>query len=103
MKDVISSAKKVLEKTAVLVVIGYSFPFFNREIDRELFLKRNFEKVYIQDTNAKNTKELFSNVFETNDKKIVEYSNTDQFLLPAELGAEYKLPMTAEQLASILP
>ncbi len=99
MKDVIKAARDVLEKTSILVVIGYSFPFFNREIDRELFLNRNVEKVYIQDTNSKNLKDLFSTVFEIKDNKIIEYPNiVDQFLLPPELDADYKPPLTLEQV-----
>lgn len=43
----------ILEKTNVLVIIGYSFPFFNREIDKQIFevLKSNskFHKIYYQD------------------------------------------------------
>jgi len=34
--------------TKVLVVIGYSFPFFNREIDREIFRRmEKLERIYI--------------------------------------------------------
>lgn len=43
----------ILERTNVLVIIGYSFPFFNREIDKQIFnvLKYNneFHKIYYQD------------------------------------------------------
>ncbi len=33
----IEIAKKFAEQTEVLVIIGYSFPFFNREIDNQIF------------------------------------------------------------------
>ena len=37
----------------VLVIIGYTFPFFNKDIDRELFSKMpKLQKIYIQDPNA---------------------------------------------------
>jgi hypothetical protein len=37
------------EKTTILVIIGYSFPTFNRSIDRELISRmKNLTKVYIQ-------------------------------------------------------
>lgn len=43
----------ILQKTNVLVIIGYSFPFFNRETDKQIFdvLKSNseFHKIYYQD------------------------------------------------------
>lgn len=41
----------------VLVIIGYSFPFFNREVDRVLFEKmHHLKKIYIQDPNAETVK-----------------------------------------------
>lgn len=41
-----------LNNTRVIVVIGYSFPTFNRFIDKELFQSCGYlEKVYVQDTN----------------------------------------------------
>jgi hypothetical protein len=42
-------AKEVIKETEILVIIGYSLPSFNREIDRELFSDiNNLEKVYYQ-------------------------------------------------------
>jgi len=41
-----------LEQTEILVIIGYSFPFFNRKVDGELFERlKNLRTVYYQDTN----------------------------------------------------
>ena len=41
----------------ILVIIGYTFPFFNREIDREIFSNMpNLEKIYVQDPNADKVK-----------------------------------------------
>jgi hypothetical protein len=44
---------KMIEETTILIVIGYSFPFFNREIDKQIFqnlkLNRTFKKIYYQD------------------------------------------------------
>jgi hypothetical protein len=47
----IELAKKMIAKTTILVVIGYSFPFFNRKIDAELFsaMKNSLRKIYFQD------------------------------------------------------
>lgn len=44
-------AKRMIEKTTILVVIGYSFPFFNRKVDAELFsiMKPTLKKIYFQD------------------------------------------------------
>jgi len=35
--NTVSEANKIAIETDILVIIGYSFPFFNREIDREIF------------------------------------------------------------------
>ncbi|MDX1938642.1 MAG: hypothetical protein SFU21_16095, partial [Flavihumibacter sp.] len=36
-RTVRNDAKQILSKTDILVVIGYSFPYFNREVDRDIF------------------------------------------------------------------
>lgn len=47
----ISIAKEIIAKTDVLVIIGYSFPVFNRTIDRELLNVKELplQKIVIQD------------------------------------------------------
>ena len=46
-------ALKMIAGSTILVVIGYSFPFFNRFFDNELFttLKGSLKKIYYQDIN----------------------------------------------------
>ncbi len=42
-------AKHILKKTNILVIIGYSFPSFNKAIDKDLFKNiDNLERVYYQ-------------------------------------------------------
>ena len=41
--------QQIIDKTTHLVVIGYSFPVFNREIDRQILAATNLRKIYIQD------------------------------------------------------
>lgn len=75
----------------VLVIIGYTFPFFNREIDREIFSKMpKLEKLYVQDPNADKVKialksilpsEKYANLFK--DENLVY--DTTNFFLPPEL------------------
>ena len=44
--------QKVTSDTTTVVVIGYSFPYFNRQIDRKIFAAMPYLKtVYIQDPN----------------------------------------------------
>lgn len=75
----------------VLVIIGYTFPFFNREIDREIFSNMpKLEKLYVQDPNADKVKialksilpsEKYANLFK--DENLVY--DTTNFFLPPEL------------------
>lgn len=74
-----------------LVVIGYTFPFFNREIDAKLLLNMpNLRNVYIQDPQANNVKQVFVTVMQKANQPISPdnihtISDVEQFYLPAEL------------------
>jgi hypothetical protein len=49
-EKVFERAIKSTEDTRVLVVVGYSFPFFNRDVDRQILDNMNkLKKVYVQD------------------------------------------------------
>lgn len=82
---------KKLADTKVLIVIGYTFPFFNREIDREIFSKMpSLEKIYIQDPYAEDVKEFLYSVLTDEQRKgiypnIKLISNISNFFLPPEL------------------
>lgn len=84
--------KQIQEKliiTEVLVVIGYSFPYVNREIDRALLNSMfGLKKIYIQDPNADEIKESILATLYPN--KETQYTwvlskNTRQFIIPNEL------------------
>ena len=39
----------ILLNTTILIIIGYSFPFFNRDIDRGILNRmKNLNKIYVQ-------------------------------------------------------
>lgn len=81
-------AKSAIERTQILVIIGYSIPFFNREVDREMIetMAPTLTKVYIQDPNTKQVAESFSSLWDNKTKiEIVQKDTTDQFYLPPEL------------------
>lgn len=84
-----TSAFKDLESTQTLIVIGYSFPFFNRVIDRQLIASmQNLERVYYQTKEDKNEAEERLNIIFENwigKPKIKVSNNTDQFYLPPQL------------------
>lgn len=94
-------AQQIISKSDIIVIIGYSFPTFNREVDRKIFkgfnekcLKRyslgkfdRLKRIYIQDTkeNAPKIKErlkaIGNNLFEVAEI----YDEVDQFFIPPEL------------------
>ena len=47
--DIITSVSNIIANTDILVVIGYTFPSFNQEVERELFRRNSsIQKVYYQ-------------------------------------------------------
>lgn len=85
--NIISKAKLLTNHTNILVVIGYSFPFFNRQVDREILGDMGYlEKVYIQSPDANGLCERFESVRpDMTRDKIIARLETGQFLLPNEL------------------
>jgi len=78
----------------IMVVIGYSFPFFNRPIDRLIFRKMDkLEKIYIQDLYPENVKQSLRSALtaeELTSRKMMSRIecipvNDNQFFLPPEL------------------
>lgn len=79
--------KQTTQDTVSVVVIGYSFPFFNREVDREIISNMpNLKTIYIQDPNAEAIEQSLRDVLPEGSKiKIEHRKNCDQFYLPSEL------------------
>jgi hypothetical protein len=87
-----NAANNVIAKSDYIIIIGYSFPIFNREVDIKLFEKiENCKAIYIQDKPERI--ELIQNQLDSinpkiNQKKLVKsQTNLDQFLIPNELWA----------------
>lgn len=78
----------VLASCEALVVIGYSFPFFNREIDREIIKRMpGLKHIYVQ-APQKHADEIARTVRTMslpNGCEVEPYGNIDKFLLPPEL------------------
>lgn len=79
----------VMNETEVLIIIGYSFPAFNREIDQYLFSKilpNKIKKIVYQDPNG--SVQLIENLFEVPNllknkiEVISEPKSLNQFHLP---------------------
>ena len=82
-----STLARTTNDTEIVVVIGYSFPFFNRLADRAIFSGMpNLKKVYVQDINPEAVIQAISAVLPPDRKVYVEpIRNCEQFYLPAEL------------------
>lgn len=81
-----------VKDATILVVIGYSFPFFNRAIDRLIFGSlSSLRKVYIQDREPDKIEESVANLLDYTGRDInvdvecVRLYDTKQFYLPPEL------------------
>ena len=77
----------IMEKTSVLVIIGYTFPFFNREIDRRILsCLQPQASIYIQDRYPSRIKQNFKAVKNgIPDGHIELKEETNQFFLPPSL------------------
>lgn len=74
-------------ETNILVCIGYSFPYFNRNVDKYLIKSmKNLEKIYFQNPQTNQNIERFKTIRnDLNDKNFIAYENCAEFLLPDEL------------------
>lgn len=86
-----SKIKQSIEKTVynadVLVIIGYSFPDYNRDIDKEIFDKMpNLKKIYIQDKDPNIIKQRIMQFITTKkDYNFMLCQDVTQFVIPMEL------------------
>ena len=80
-------ADEIIQATEVLVIIGYTFPYFNRKIDRKLLdLLDPATEIYIQDMNPERVLQSFLAVCPSvKDDKIHLLREVNQFFLPPQL------------------
>jgi hypothetical protein len=73
------------QDTYELVVIGYSFPHVNREIDKRIIWNmKNLRKVYFQSPDADLIIERFKNLVNyTESIQVIPYSNCSRFIIPS--------------------
>lgn len=83
-------AQNFFTESNIIVVIGYSFPIFNREIDIEIFSgfvkKKGVKKIYIQasEEDAPRIKSQLESISSGLSEIAEIISNKDQFFLPNE-------------------
>lgn len=86
-KALVKQYKPMIQDSTILVVIGYSFPFYNREVDREIFniltSTGKLEKIYYQDPFL-NGQQLKSQFGLREELEIVHIANVENFHIPFE-------------------
>jgi hypothetical protein len=99
--SIIEEAEEISQKTEILVVIGYSFPISNRDIDSRILNNMGeLKKVYVQDKYPQKIESTMRNAFsvlqrreyvdglERKEKYKVDFhldDNIDQFTIPYEM------------------
>lgn len=85
---IVKTAAEIIRNTNILVIIGYSFPTFNRSIDKAILLELPRKaKIYIQ-----NSKENLSSVIDRFSSLVIDSSeprpveDENQFFIPYELN-----------------
>ncbi|MFA6150119.1 MAG: hypothetical protein WC716_02285 [Chitinophagaceae bacterium] len=81
--------ENIMYFTDILIIIGYSFPDFNRKLDKMILASRNskLHKIIIQDKDFNSVKSeiiMYRHDFEWENTSISEYANLDRFLIPHE-------------------
>ena len=88
-KSIIEMAREATEDSIALVVIGYSFPVFNRNTDREIIgAMKNLKRVYFQAPDAEILIERFKaikNDIKEKDIELIPKYDLEQFVIPYEL------------------
>jgi hypothetical protein len=79
-------AKALARGTDILIVIGYSFPYFNREVDKEIFAEMpTLKKIYFQDPQL-DGQYLYNQFNLLKDKVKVEHiKDVNNYFVPYEL------------------
>ena len=84
----IEAAKYIVQNASVLVIIGYSFPVFNRVIDKEIFSNNQFQRIYFQclEHESEGIRSRIVNTLQIPTSVNLNYINDlSQFYLPYEL------------------
>jgi len=85
--NIVSKSIDAISDSVALVIIGYSFPFFNRGIDRKIIgSMKNLKRVYFQAPDAEVIKERFQAIRDDlTGLELITKFDLDQFVLPNEL------------------
>jgi len=88
ISNIVNVAIENSKNSEILIVIGYSFPNFNRDVDRDIIRSMHkLKKVYIQapPNDVENIKIRFRSILpDFDEKKIIPWPDCGQFLIPPE-------------------
>lgn len=86
-KKGVELAKRIATDTDVLIVVGYSFPVFNRVIDKHIFGDKLFSKVYIQaiSKDAQGIRERMEGLKISTQEGFCIQEDLSQYYIPFEL------------------
>lgn len=86
LENRIQKAKRMVAGTEILVVVGYSFPFFNRTIDKEIFvtMKDSLSSIYFQDPFLDGS-QLYAQFGLSRGFAVVHIPYVDNYYVPFEL------------------
>ncbi|MCD4663776.1 MAG: hypothetical protein K8R68_00810 [Bacteroidales bacterium] len=83
-----NNALTATKETEILIIIGYSFPTFNRTLDKKLLQNMGYlRKVFVQSpqNTIKGVVQRFKSIYEFTDEiEIEEITNVDEFYIPFE-------------------
>lgn len=82
---IIKVSQERVKNTRTLIVIGYSFPYVNREIDEQIIGSMDeLREVVVQDPNSSEIVERIRSMVPITGRKIeyLSYQNTSQFYIP---------------------
>lgn len=90
--DFLAEAKEKILKSNNIVVIGYTFPLYNRLIDYEYFNRSSLlnKNIFVQDPNASEIKAALISDFDLSEDyspspSLKEISNCDSFFVPSNI------------------
>ncbi len=90
---IISEAASIASGTTILVIVGYSFPFFNREADKTILkaMSPSLDTIYLQVNSSIGPRERLLTILNELDpktnwmEKISEIEESDYIVIPNEL------------------
>lgn len=89
--EIFSKAQEIIKESECIVIIGYSFPYYNRTIDRKIlncFQANTLKNIYIQAPEKdcdKIKQRLIATFINIKESNIQLVTDTDQFFIPPEL------------------